>query len=259
MHMVVVDSRCRSGTGPRRARSGSNRRESGLRHPAPCSTRCETRPARASRHREGIPWCSPSPLSLCPARSARTAFVGHAQSRRQARPTAKITSTSMTAAKGSIWITSVGMLNPRPEAPWSATARLPKSSAPISTQSGRPRASIASTMPMKPAPLVMYGMKTPAPTLAMKAPPRPAIAPVNSTAADRRAITGPPATSSAAGLSPAACSVRPSSSDGRARPAPRPSPAPGRRRGGAKTAPARSPACRPGQGYGHASGAGRRG
>ncbi len=90
-----------------------------------------------------------------------------------------------------------------------ADRQAPKMRAPASTAAGLPRASMASTMPMKPAPLVMKGTKMPAPTSAMKAPPRPASRPVVSTAPERIAATDTPAASSAAGLSPAAWSASP--------------------------------------------------
>ena len=72
----------------------------------------------------------------------------------------------ITAMNGNICITSVGMLMPATCIAVVSDRQTPNSSAPISTQIGRPRASMASTMPRKPAPLVMYGTKMPAPILA---------------------------------------------------------------------------------------------
>ena len=70
--------------------------------------------------------------------------------------------------------------------------------------SGRPRASIASTMAMKPRPPTTVSWKRPVLTIERYAPPRPAIEPAKRTAQERVATTLTPAASSAAGLSPAA-------------------------------------------------------
>ena len=105
--------------------------------------------------------------------------------------------------------TSVEMSTP---AIWSASEidrQMPKRKAPISTQSGRPRASIASTIAMKPRPWVMNASKSPAATTDRYAPPTPAIAPANRTAQVRVPVTLTPAASSAAGLSPAARRLSP--------------------------------------------------
>ena len=73
----------------------------------------------------------------------------------------------MTMRKGSICTTSVGTLTP-PTCSAVVSERLaPKRKAPINTQIGRPRASMARTMAIKPAPPVMKGTKIPAPTIAM--------------------------------------------------------------------------------------------
>jgi len=61
--------------------------------------------------------------------------------------------------------TSIGMsIRATCRAVWS-WSDMPITSAPTTTQKGRPRASMAMTMAMKPAPFVMKGSKVPAPTI----------------------------------------------------------------------------------------------
>ena len=62
-------------------------------------------------------------------------------------------------------MTSVEMSTPAICSAVASCSDMPKMNAPISTHSGRPRASMQMTIAMKPCPWVMKGTKMPAPAI----------------------------------------------------------------------------------------------
>ena len=67
---------------------------------------------------------------------------------------------------GSIWTTSTGIWTPTSCSAVVIDSDRPNSRPPMTDHQGRPRASIAMTMAMKPMPLVTNGTNVPAPTIA---------------------------------------------------------------------------------------------